>query len=779
MIFKIFSNEIRRNKVINLTLFFFIMLSALLVSIALYVMIVLFNGVDQLLNMSDTPHFVQMHAGEVKQDVIEDFNKSIDYIKDFQLVEMICIDGADIHFNGAKESEAKSVMDISIVKQNKGFDFLLNLKNNIAKMKDNEIGVPIFYKNKKNLKIGDKIIFKHQGFSKVFVIRNFIRDSQMNPSLVSSKRFLISDSDFQELKTVYDNREYLIEYKFDILGRINKFYSTYTDSKMPKTGPTVNINLFRTLNALTDGIIVFILILISFLLTMIGILCLRYTLLSSIEEDVKEIGVMKAIGIKTRTIRYIYMAKYIVLASIACFLGYILSLMTNRLFINNITEYMGVAVIKIDAYIIPVIGVFVILLMIILSTFIILRKCKKITVVEALTNHYLGKKPIFSLGLKLQKKRSMPVDVFMGMNAVLSNIRSYMLLMIIFVLSTFIIIVPTNMLNTMQSSEFVNYMGVSRSDLRVDIRRTENTNTKIEKMVKYMKNDREVKAFEIFKTYRMKVINEEGELEYLPVEIGNMDNFPLDYLEGNQPKSYNEIALSLLAAKSLGKDVGNELEIEGEEGVLKLVVSGIYQDITNGGKSAKARLNDVQGQVLWYVININLKDEVDSRKKLNDYTEIFNGVKITDIDEYLNQTLGVTIRQLHLLTIFGYLIAVSIGVLISTLFLKMMLTKEAREIAILKSMGFSQRNLINQYMTRIMTTLIFGIIIGILLASTVGQGFINYISESFGASSITFIVNPLVSYVLAPGILVIAVSVTSFISLIRFRTTSVSRMIVE
>lgn len=46
-----------------------------------------------------------------------------------------------------------------------------------------------------------------------------------------------------------------------------------------------------------------------------------------------------------------------------------------------------------------------------------------------------------------------------------------------------------------------------------------------------------------------------------------------------------------------------------------MTVSGIYQDVTNGGKTAKAILPMEMEQVIWFTVNINLKEGFPGRKR--------------------------------------------------------------------------------------------------------------------------------------------------------------------
>lgn len=56
--------------------------------------------------------------------------------------------------------------------------------------------------------------------------------------------------------------------------------------------------LFRLVNSLNDGVTVVLLIMMSLIILLIAFLCIRYTLLATLQEDLHEIGVMKALGVR-------------------------------------------------------------------------------------------------------------------------------------------------------------------------------------------------------------------------------------------------------------------------------------------------------------------------------------------------------------------------------------------------------------------------------------------------------------------------------------------------
>ncbi len=74
---------------------------------------------------------------------------------------------------------------------------------------------------------------------------------------------------------------------------------------------------------------------------LIAMLCIRFTIITSMEEDYREIGVMKAIGIHNKDIQKLYITKYIVISAGGCICGYILSLFVKNLHFKYHPLYRG------------------------------------------------------------------------------------------------------------------------------------------------------------------------------------------------------------------------------------------------------------------------------------------------------------------------------------------------------------------------------------------------------------------------------------------------------
>jgi putative ABC transport system permease protein len=773
MLGRILKKDISRNKVITATLFLFIFLAAMLVSGAVNIIITLFGSMDSLFALSNAPHYVQMHSGEINQHEIDDFARNTPMVKSQQTVAMLGINGVYIYLGDNENSEANSIIENSFVTQNKDFDFLLDTESKIIHVSEGEIAVPIYHAKQYNLRIGDTVRVVKSDFNIEFTIASFVRDVQMNPSIVTSKRFVVHENDWGILNKHIGEIEYLIEFLLYDVNSVNEFEAIYQSSDLPQKDTAVTYSLYQALNALTDGIAAAVIVLISIFLIVISLLCLRYILMATIEEDYREIGVMKAIGINGKDIRKIYMIKYTAMSMTACLIGYTASLFVGNIFTANITLYMGTAPKTIWYRILPLSGTFIVFLSVVLFCRIVLRRFRKISAVEAIHTGILNAKQRFTKSFSLSDSKLNNINVFLGMKAVFNRFGEYGILCFIFIVCAFLMTIPLSFLNTLQSPDFISYMGAGRSNIRIDIfsRQSEDVNSQYEKISAYLENDGDIKKYALFVTSAYKILNSQGQYENIKIEVGDFSLFPLEYLSGSAPANENEIALSLMHSDELGKNIGDTLTLLVGDKECELTLCGIYQDVTNGGKTAKGLLPFTSDNILWCMVNIDVIDGVSIPLKVTEYNNVFASVKITNMADYVSQTMGGLIKQLSFAAVFAFILALAVAVLITAMFFKMLIVKDASQIAVMRSLGISCRDIQLQYVTRAVIILLIGIMAGSVFAVTLGQELaVMFIS---GVSDMRFIINPIISFIVCPLSLAAVVSATVFFGSISIKKTNI------
>ncbi len=757
----------------------FVALSALLVAGGARMIVELDGALEALFADAVVPHVVQMHAGDLDPDEIKAWAEAQELVSRTQIVEMVTIDGSSLTLGAREASEAESVMDLSLVTQNRDFDYLLDLENRRVQPAEGEIGVPVYYLRRDGLEIGDTVRVAGNGFYRQFRISAFVRDAQMNPAIVHSKRFVLSEADYAALRGHFDEVEYLIEFRMTDPERTDALIDAYAASGLPKRGPTVDHGLFRVLNALTDGMVAAVVIILSLLLMVVAILCLRFTILAAVEEDYREIGVMKAIGMAGRDIRRIYLAKYIAVGAIAVLAGYLASLPLSRVLSGSIALAIGSAPASAAGGAVPLAAATLLFLAVVVAALRVLSRFRRISAVEALRSAGSTEAPRSGAFLPVSRTRLLGINVFLGARDAAQRFRLFGLLTGIFVFSAFITIVPVHFLGTMTSPSFISYMGIGSSDLRIDLRQTEEVAERFDAMVATLAADEEVERFAPFITSQVTLLTDSGEEETIAVESGDFSLFPLDYLAGAAPGNDREIALSYLNARDMDKEVGDTVRLLVGGEATPMRVSGIYQDVTNGGRTAKASMPFGRENALWYTVGVDLAspDLVDA--KVAEYSQAFHPARVTDLEGYVAQTLGNTISQLGVVTLVAVAAGIAVAVLITALFLKMLVVKDVSRIAIMKSLGFSLRHIRIQYLTTALVLLTVGIAAGTVVSNTLGQGLVGALWSFMGAARIRFVVDPLRAYVLLPLLLALAVGITTFASISRIKETNIAALIAE
>lgn len=751
---KIIKNDVRESKLITIITTLFITVAALLVALATILSVNLAGSIDTLMEKSQSPHYMQMHTGEVNRERLAKFVEANGNVATYEVAEFLNLNGSD--FELGDHSLADSVEDNGLAVQSKNLDYFLDMENQPIQPKPGELYVPVMFKKQGLAKIGDKA--KIAG--KTFTINGFLRDGTMNSQMAGSKRFLLHQTDYDELFSK-GKLEYIIQFRLKDPSKLNQFEAAYKKAGLEVNGPSGTHRLFKLGNAMSDGIMIGILLLISLLVVLMTFMCIRFTLLAKIEEDYKEIGVMKAIGLQLKAIKKIYLAKYAAISIIGSLLGYLISLPLSYLLLKNIKLFMGESKNEGLSWILAVAGVLAVMLLMIAYVYVLLNRFKKISAVEAIRFSGANEKVNTKTRFNLRRLAFFSTDTRIGIIDIMNRKKIYLTMLLVFIISTFIMIVPALVYHTASSEEFVESLGFSHKiDIATSLYQSTNSVENQDKIEDYLANDSDVEMYSKISTKNFDVKEAGVEHGVLSVELGNHQKFPVNYLKGHAPRRINEIALSTINADEYNKKIGDPIILIREGREEKFIVCGIYANLFNGGKTAKAIFEDRTTPTIWTDISIKLKNPSKLTEKMNQYKEDLPFAKMNNAEQYRDQTFGSTIQSLLMVAIGASLVAVLITGLITSLFMKLLLVKDKKEIATLKAIGLTNQEIRNQYLARSLTILVIGIGLGTCLAMTLGKTISGLVSAGLGGVSVQLIGSPLI-YLGCPLLLLLVTYLTT------------------
>lgn len=704
---KLIWNDIRQNKLLSFVTLVFMTITAMLLALTVLLFANLLGAIDDLMAKAQTPDFLQMHAGEIDREEISQFAGKHDEIKEWQVCRFLNLENSSVSLGG--KSLVDSTQDNGLCVQGGQFDYLLDVENKRPEVAKGEVYVPAGYRALYDLSVGD---FLQIGSCKL-KIAGFIRDSQMNSMMASSKRFLVNEADYESMKELGEE-EYLIEFLLQEEADTGAFGTAYAEAGLPANGPTITGPLIRMMNALSDGMMILVIFLVSIVVLLISLLCIRFILALRMEKDLREVGMLKALGIGKNEIRQLYFSKYVLLSAYGALVGLVFAYLIQRPLVKQMQELYGAAKSVWQTGIFSVLAVMLTEGIILFSIRKGLKRTEKLSVLEALF-----------LEQREEKKK---------------EYLQYLLIGFVTAACVFLILVPENLYSTLSSPEFVTYMGIGNGEIRIDVRQTEDIVKATKEIEEKLQKDERVDKFTILQTRNYSAFVTDAAKCNLIVEEGDHTVFPVSYVKGTAPEKENEIALSTLNAKELGLSVGDSLQLQTGDEKTTFTVCGIYSDITNGGKTAKADIVNAQDDttVMWSILYVSLKSTAFRQEWLSEYSS--EGIKAVDIADYVTQTYGQTLQQIRLAKGVATGTAVVIIFVVVTLFMRLIVERKRYSISLQKALGFTNGSIRKSYMLKGLLPAAAGIVTGLLLGSVLGEGLCGMFLQTLGADGFRFVV---------------------------------------
>lgn len=741
---KLLINDFRKKAWKNMILLAFMCLSVTIVALVALMLSQLFSSITSMYETAKPPHFLQMHMGAIEQADIDEFNENFVGITHWQSVPMITLYGDNMMVTGGDKAYTLSDcrLDISLVKQNDEYDVLLDDKRTPLNLTEGEIGVPVIVLDQYDISFGDKITLCGNGIEKQFTVVTYVYDGMMNSTTCSSTRFLISDADFDSLFGKIGETEYLIEAYFTDSSFASAYQTAYeqSDKELPKNGQAITYNVIFLLSALTDILTAMVFVLAGTMLVIVVVMCLRYVILAELEDDVNEIGTMKSIGIPDKGIKNLYLAKIRILMSVAGVVGFLLALLLLPGFTSHISRFFGKQPLEGKSLLLAVSAVAVIYCIILLFAKKVLKQIETKTIVDLLvSDDGFGKK--VKVKSRLYQSRKLSTNVFVGMQEARNGYGIVFFLMLII---TFLVMVPIRSLQTMQAEEFVTYMGSPICDLLAEVMQGEELEARNEELSKILSEEMEkgnVQNVNVLRRVRLQAMSNTNELVGVHVDTGLSAGEGIVYLSGTNPYAENHIALSYLLADELGKKAGDRVNIISDNQTYCMEVCGIYQDVTSGGKTAKAIYDFESEPSEKYTYQLELTDEMFTEKFSDSLkAQLGSGYSIKSKDSFLEQTLGgVTVRfsrAVYLIIIIGMIITIFIVLL----YMELRLARTMHALAEKIIMGIPTKAICMQELYPMLLLGGTGIILGVILTEVFGEKIVSALFSllGLGITSISF-----------------------------------------
>ncbi len=795
MYFKILKRSLKSKKSINFILLVFILLAAMFIAGSVNNLILIAGGLDAYFDEASVDDFVIISSlGGSYENPLESDMELEKYLEENEFVDSFTCDHTVFAGQSSMKKEDGSEFKLNgtvmisswDIKQQKFFD---DDNNQITDIEDGTIYITRREFEENGSKIGDKIYFKMSDGSKMeFTIKGISKDACFGADMMGSHRFIISDNDMNKLLND-SNYMYSRLYSLD-LNNVEEYENSYANQNITVLfgDSKATYKITYIMDMITAGIF----IMASVLLVIISIVILRFAIVFTVNEEYKEIGIMKAIGIKDSGIRKLYVTKYMLIATLGSLLGFGASIPFSSMLMKPAMRNM---VIKTDTsnIILQLVISLLVAFVVVVFAYISTGKIKKFTPMDAIRSGSNGerfkKKGVIKLG---GTKKN--VTGFMAVNDVFCELRKYLILFFATVVGVWMVVMPINTINTLRSEKIGDWFAVITTDIVITNEgKFNDLISKGEKqgfidLLEEMQAEIETMGYQV-KDGSMElgwagIKIQKGDKTTKSIGMQGLGTDTDDYVyeEGTAPKYENEVAITHIVAKNIDAKVGDTvtITIKGEE--KPFIVTAIYQSMNNMGEGIRFTDEvsmDYTSMSLCFGAQYNFVEDYSDEEKEEIIKYLQEKMPESDVKSFkafIDSMIGGISDRLVPIKIIMLVIVIIVNILIVMLMQKMFLLRERGEMAMLKSIGFSNKDIIKWQTKRITIVLFLGILVGTITGTPFSQATSGQVFKLMGASKIKFDINPLEVYIMYPLAILIASVVMCMFTMLSVKKITVNDM---
>ncbi len=769
MNFKILKRSLKSKKSINFILLLFVLLATMFIAGSINNLTIILGATDAYFDKARLGDYYMFSAmGGNKEESLESTVKLKEYLDSNSYVDSYA--STHVFYAGTNQLELSDGREFKLSSA-VVMDCNLNLQTYfdendevITEIPDGEIYLTRREYEDNELQIGDVIYYKLSNGEKIKLkIAGISKDAFLGAEMMGTHRFLISEND---MNRIFENDPIINAIHCELFSitcnDLQAFEKDMGNQELAISWSCNRATLKTTY--IMDMLIAGIVLVASILLVIVSMVILRFTILFTINEDYKEIGIMKAIGIGDTGIRKLYVIKYIILTLIGGCVGFLCSIPFSKILLQPVLKNMVVE--NGDSNIgLQLVLSIVVVVVVVLSAYISTGKVKRFTPMDAIRSGNNGerfhKKSIIKLSGSRWKTTS-----FLACNDVISELKKYMILMIASVIGVWMVVMLIHSINTLRSDNIGDWFGIRKADVVIGTDMTEvlargEKNGFYEKLEEYQSLTKDM-GYELTDGWielgwgSFKLTYGDTTTKTLLYQGINSDTEKYVYDRGIAPKYENEIALTHVVAKRLGVDIGDTITatIGGKE--QPFIVTAIYQSMNNLGEGARVSdLVDLDYQSITATFGYQYNFVGDYSEEEKEQMRKDMEISLSDCDvmtaqELLKGMIGGIAETLQPLKNAMLVIVMIINTLIVMLMQKMFILREKGEMAMLKSVGFSNGKIIAWQTKRIALVIFVGVLIGAITGTAFSELTVGQVFKFMGASKITFEINVLEIYVIYP-----------------------------
>ncbi len=781
MYLQILKKDLKRKKAMNVILLVFIILGSMFVSSGVNNIISVTTALDDYLEMADAPDYLAMTMNKSCAADRDGILNSAASVESFSKEKILCMTSDNITF----EDESKTASSINPIllqsDEDISMNYILDDGGILQSVKSGEFYMTAGAAEDIGLAIGDKMTVKLGGVSCVFTFAGGVKDAVLGSTGLSIQRYFISAGDIENFISAENVEQFYG-------GELIYIRASDMEKMISEIKPVIDNAFFSAdkatlkLSYVFDMMVVGLLLVVSLVLVAVALVILRFTIAFTLSEEFREIGVMKAIGLRNLKIRGLYLVKYVALSVIGAAAGLALSFPFSELLVSVVPS--SIIINNQNAAFSNVICAVCMVGVIMLFCYGCTGKVGKMSPIDAVRNGQTGerfrKKSMISLG-----KSKLPAASFLALNDIVSSPKRFGIITFAFFLCLSLLLILSTTVSTAKSGTLFNVFGIADFDIsakgEVMELMTENGHEKLKEYLSDMeenlaRNGMPARCMQEI-MFKLPVSHGENESSVIIYQGTGTTADMYEYIEGTPPQSVGEAALTSLSADRLKVDIGDTITIKTIDGDKELIITAIFQSMSNMGEGVRLHedeeINYIQAQSAYFT-QIKFTDAPDQKETARRmekiqklYPELDDVSNRAESISYLLKVVDTIDTVKQMVVVLTFILAVLITVLMERSFI----VKEQGEIALMKAIGTRNGKIYAYHTLRFVFVGCMTVIAAELFALPLTHLFIDPIFRMMGsARALDYLINPFEMFLAFPLVILAATAASAFLTSLYTKT---------
>lgn len=450
--------------------------------------------------------------------------------------------------------------------------------------------------------------------------------------------------------------------------------------------------------------------------TLIALVVITSNISNYIQKNMKNLGVLKAIGYRSRQVIMVFLLQFLSITLIAVAIGTWLSYCLFPALNTMMADQTGIPY---DVHFLPVpslLSVSSLCMMVALDVYMASHRIRKIEPVTALRQGVLTHS--FKRNHVPLEHTKVPLSFALALKTTFAGIKQNITICLtMFVLSLVIVFSGVMLDNIIMDIEpFINMIvgETANSSINVDIQQEE-------KLVKILKEDTRIEKAYLYHMENLRHVGGISLLVILSDNFNDLNNQDL-CIEGRFPKYNNEVVLGARYAKEKGIKTGEEITLTayGKEAVY--LVTGFTQNTNFLGKDCMMtrdgykRIAEPKGASYY----LNIKDGVDIDKFNEEISSHFgNGIYTVNIHSNIKSGSAVYVSLISVVVVIILAVSVIIILFVLYILVRTLLNNKKHDYGVMKAIGFTTGQLMLQTALSFMPAAVVSVVAGIIISKVI------------------------------------------------------------